>query len=75
VRTDHLIKLKNSQFSGLIEKLSSLNPLSILARGYSVTFKMPEGKIIKDTKFIKVGETIKTKVHKGEIVSKVTEVG
>lgn len=74
VRTDHLLKLKASEFSGLIEKLSSLNPLNILARGYSVTFKMPEGKIIKDAKYIKAGEIIKTKVHKGEILSKVMEV-
>ncbi len=74
VRMDHLFKLKNSEFTKGIEKLSGLNPLNILARGYSVTFKMPEGKIIKDAKFIKVGETIKTKVYKGEILSTVKEV-
>jgi len=74
VRMDHLFKLKNSQFFGLIEKLSSLNPLNILARGYSVTFKMPEGKIIKEAKSIKTGDTIKTRVYKGDIFSKVTEV-
>jgi exodeoxyribonuclease VII large subunit len=74
VRMDHLFKLKNSQFIGLIEKLSSLNPLNILARGYSVTFKMPEGKIIKEAKSIKTGDTIKTRVYKGDILSEVTEV-
>ena len=74
VRMDHLFKLKNSQFIGLIEKLSSLNPLNILARGYSVTFKMPEGKIIKEAKSITTGEIIKTRVYKGDILSKVTEV-
>jgi exodeoxyribonuclease VII large subunit len=74
VHTDHFLKLKASEFSGLIEKLSSLNPLDILARGYSVTFKMPEGKIIKDAKYIKTGETIKTKVYKGEILSTVKQV-
>jgi len=75
VRMDHLFKLKDSEFTRGIEKLSSLNPLNILARGYSVTFKIPEGRIIKDAKFIKTGDTIKTKVYKGEILSKVTEVG
>jgi exodeoxyribonuclease VII large subunit len=74
VRTDHILKLRSSEFSGLIEILSSLNPLNILARGYSVTFKMPESRIIKDTKMIKVGDSMKTRVHKGEIHSKVTEV-
>jgi exodeoxyribonuclease VII large subunit len=75
VRTDHLFKLKKARFSGIIENLSSLNPLNILARGYSVTFKMPGEKIIKDVKMVKIGEQIKTKVHKGEILSKVMEVG
>jgi len=74
VRMDHLFKLKNSQFTGLIERLSSLNPLNILARGYSVTFKMPEGKIIKEAKSIITGDIIKTRVYKGDILSKVTEV-
>jgi len=74
VRMDHLFKLRNSQFIGLIEKLSSLNPLNILARGYSVTFKMPEGKIIKEAKSIITGDIIKTRVYKGDILSKVTEV-
>jgi exodeoxyribonuclease VII large subunit len=57
-----------------VEKLSSLNPLNILARGYSVTFSLPEGKIIKDALSLKSGDRIKTKVHKGEIVSSVLEV-
>lgn len=71
VRMEHLFKLKNSDFKGIVERLSSLNPLNILARGYSITFKMPEGKIIKEAKFVKAGETIKTKLYKGEILSKV----
>ena len=74
VRTQHLASLKESAFKGLIENLSSLNPLNILARGYSVTFKLPEGKIIKAAKDMLVGDQIRTKVYQGEITSKVTEV-
>ena len=73
VRLDHYLKLRQSEFNGLIEKLSSLSPLNILSRGYSITFKMPEGMIVKDTKAVKVGDTIKTRLHKGEILSEIKQ--
>ncbi len=74
VRMQHLINLKKSGFTGIIENLSSLNPLNILSRGYSVTFTLPEGKIVKDAAALKTGDRIKTKVHKGEIISCVGQV-
>ena len=74
VRTEHFLKLRQAGFNTAIEKLSSLSPLNILARGYSITFKMPGEKIIKDNQTLKEGDTIKTRLHKGEILSKVTEV-
>lgn len=74
VRITHFIKLRQSEFTKAIERLSSLSPLNILSRGYSITFKMPEGRILKDVRFIKVDDKIKTKLAKGEILSKVEEV-
>lgn len=70
----YFIKLRQSEFTGALEKLSSLSPLNILSRGYSITFKLPRGDILKDTKFIEAGDTIKTRLAKGEILSQVTEV-
>jgi exodeoxyribonuclease VII large subunit len=74
VRIQHLANLKESVFKGLVENLSSLNPLNILARGYSVTFKLPEGKIIKAANDVLAGDQIRTKIYQGEITSTVTEV-
>jgi len=74
IRTGHFIKLKQAGLGGIAAKLSSLSPLNILGRGYSITFKLPEGAIIKDTKFVKAGDTLKTRLHSGEILSQVTEV-
>ena len=71
VRIDHLVKLKKADFLKATEKLSGLSPLNILSRGYSITFQMPEGAIIKDTQSIKTGDIIKTKLHQGAIVSQV----
>jgi len=69
----HFLELKQANFNKALEKLSSLSPLNILARGYSITFKMPEGLIIKDAKVVKTADTIKTKLHNGEILSVVKE--
>jgi exodeoxyribonuclease VII large subunit len=74
VRLNHFLKLRQAEFTKALEKLSSLSPLNILNRGYSITFQMPAGKIIKDAFSIKVGEVIKTRLHKGEILSQVKEV-
>ncbi|HRZ14018.1 MAG TPA: exodeoxyribonuclease VII large subunit [Candidatus Omnitrophota bacterium] len=74
VRMDQYIRLHGAEFSGVTEKLSSLNPLNILSRGYSVTFKLPAATIIKDAESVAPGETIKTQLHKGSIISTVTQV-
>lgn len=70
----NFIKLKLAHFQKVIEKLETLSPLNILARGYSITFKLSNGEIVKETKSLVKGEAIKTKVHRGEIISLVHEV-
>ncbi len=71
VRMSHFAKLKHLEVAKAMERLSGLSPLNILSRGYSITFKLPEGEIIKEVKLIEVGDTLKSKLHKGEIVSRV----
>ena len=75
LRLQHFMKFRLAELNTAVEKLSNLSPLSILGRGYSITFKMPEGEILKEAKMINTGDIIKTKLHKGEILSRVTEVG
>jgi exodeoxyribonuclease VII large subunit len=70
----HFMELKSADFNKAIEKLSNLSPLNILARGYSITFRMPQETIVKDALLLKAGETLKTRVHRGEILSRITEV-
>jgi len=70
----NFIGLRAARFQKVIEKLETLSPLGILSRGYSITFKLPEEKIIKDAGALSKGDIIKTKLHKGEIVSEVQEV-
>ncbi|NOU17884.1 MAG: exodeoxyribonuclease VII large subunit [Bacteroidales bacterium] len=48
---------------------TSSDPSNILKRGYSIT--LHNGKILKDSKLVKKGETITTKLNKGELNSNV----
>ncbi len=74
VRMQHLLELKRSDLTTEIEKLSGLNPLNILARGYSVTFSMADGRLVKDASKVSAGDNLRTRVHRGELISTVLEV-
>ena len=56
------------------ERLESLSPLSVLARGYSVSFLLPEKKLILNAAKLKPGDEILTRVKAGSFTSKVKEV-
>lgn len=73
VRLNHFLKLRQADFTKALEKLSGLSPLNILERGYSITFQVPGARVIKEASCVKAGELIKTRLHKGEILSQVTK--
>ena len=65
------VRRDRAQLSALAAGLDHLNPLSILARGYSITKKLPEGLILKDIVDAQPGDLLSTKLHRGEILSRV----
>jgi exodeoxyribonuclease VII large subunit len=73
IRMDHIVKISNETFNALAGKLSALSPLAVLSRGYSITFKMPGDKVVKDAKTLKWGDRVQTRLHKGKIISIVEE--
>ena len=50
--------------------LKSLNPLTLLRRGYSIVFK--DGKVVQRAGVLKTGEEIEVRLGEGEIWSRVT---
>lgn len=54
------------------EVISALNPLGVLARGYSVASR--GGKILSDTKDLAVGDSVEIRLSKGGFSAKVTEI-
>ncbi len=67
----HILELSQAKLENVIGKLSSLNPQSVLKRGYSLAFKLPERKLIRDVSMIKKGDRVEIKVERGSFVSRV----
>ena len=64
---------KRQTFQGIMGRLNALNPLAILERGYSVSFN-EKGDIIKSVRQLSVGDAMRTRLHEGSVVSKVTTI-
>ncbi len=71
MRFSHYIELKQGDFKLLLEKLQILSPVGILDRGYSISFKLPDRKIIKSAMGLKKGDLIETRVSKGSFKSRI----
>lgn len=55
-----------------VNTINSVNPLAVLSRGYSVATK--DGKAIKSSAELSVGDTLDIKLDKGEISARVTNI-
>ena len=73
LKSSFFMKIKNELLNTVTGKLEALSPLSILNRGYSITVIEKNKKILKETSQLKKKELIRTKLAKGEILSKVEE--
>ncbi len=69
------LRLKKESLLSLLGKLEALGPAATLKRGFSVTLKLPQEKLITSFSMVKVGDRIKTKLSKGLLISEVTQVG
>lgn len=66
------IERKRNELVLKTEKIINLNPLGILARGYTITKK--DGNILKSCEDLKVGDEITTNLYKGNIISIIKEI-
>ena len=60
----------SGKFSSANEKLLTLNPTNILSRGYSIAYREPDGKIIRDPKDLKEGDHFELHTFKGALRAK-----
>jgi exodeoxyribonuclease VII large subunit len=58
----------------LAARLETLSPLNVLARGYSLTRRQDDLRLIRTATQVSPGDRLETRVHEGRIVSRVEEI-
>lgn len=69
---EKIFLFRQQKFLSLASTLEALSPLKVLNRGYSITFK--NNSVLKNTKNLKVGQQIKTKLNDGEVLSEIIDI-
>ncbi|WP_255377780.1 MULTISPECIES: exodeoxyribonuclease VII large subunit [unclassified Listeria] len=69
VATTDIIKLKRYEFEKHISALELLSPLSLLKRGYGVTYKA--GKVVKEVRELSAGDEVKVVLSDGAFLANV----
>jgi exodeoxyribonuclease VII large subunit len=67
------VRIMKHQVEGMLSRLESLDPTTILARGYSLAFERGTGKLISRTGQGKAGMPVDLRVSDGSIKMKVEE--
>jgi len=69
----HFLDFQQERLNSIVGKLDVLSPLNILARGYSIAYKLPENEVLRNTAQVNIKDTVKIKLHRGEIICTVEE--
>ncbi len=64
----HLMDMRRRKMEGILGKLGALNPLSILQRGYSITWKLPSRQILKDAIHVREGDRVEIRLYRGTLL-------
>jgi exodeoxyribonuclease VII large subunit len=67
----HQLRERRNLAEGLESRLRLLGPEHVLSRGYSITTDAETGKVLRDAAKVKPGQRVKTRLQKGEVLSKV----
>jgi len=66
VALSHSSEMWRSRTQSLNLRLESVNPHAVLARGYSISRKLPERRILKDTKDLEIGDEVEIQFLRGK---------
>lgn len=69
----HSLQQEDRTLAGLVGRLDALSPLAVLARGYSVTRRQSDGKVVTRAAGLKAGDVIETLLAEGQVESTVTK--
>lgn len=67
------LRQKRNRLESLLTALDGLSPLAILSRGYSITRKLPELRLIKNAQEVDPGMRVQVRLHQGALICRVEE--
>ena len=65
---------KRQRAGEMIGKLNALSPLSVLERGYSITWRLPTYQVLRNAEDIEPGDPIKVRLFRGELYCRAEKV-
>lgn len=69
-----MLASRRQTIGSLAAALHSLSPLAILARGYSIVQTVPEGRTVKSTKEVALGDDVRARLADGQLLCGVRDV-
>ncbi|HDM36930.1 MAG TPA: exodeoxyribonuclease VII large subunit, partial [Candidatus Syntrophoarchaeum butanivorans] len=70
---EHRIKINKKILIGLMEKIDALSPLSVLSRGYTLTYSLPDRNILKRCAEVSPEEEVEVRFADGRLICEVKE--
>lgn len=70
----HALRRAKQRLEAGVGRLHSLSPLAVLARGYSLTQREADGRVVFRAADLAVGDRLRTRLAAGEAVSRVEEI-
>jgi len=66
--TKFSVEIQRQRVTGILGKLDSLSPLSILQRGYSITRKYPSLQILREVTLVEEGDKVEVTLYRGTLL-------
>ena len=72
-RTTNALRGRQRDYEDLTAMLGTLSPLSVLSRGYSVCQRLPDGRVVRDSREIEAGQRMRVRFATGQALCRVEE--
>ncbi|MFQ5680516.1 MAG: exodeoxyribonuclease VII large subunit [Candidatus Omnitrophota bacterium] len=74
VNIEHILSARRDLIKAYSQRLVALNPLNVLARGFSLSARLDTDRVIRSSRELAIGDMVKTKLSEGEFIGKVEKV-